>query len=134
MRNVLLEKPEYIVLILVASVLFLYGCEQTEQGLAGRSSEEICKMLKDINVTDCIDQNEAKTLAEVYSLRFPPSACGGIGQPVDMRDYWYVPVVIGIAGQPYGSIKIDKQTAKMSWEHGPTIEDPVKYFCSKYDK
>jgi hypothetical protein len=135
MPNILLEKTAYRVLILIVTLLLMSGCEQNQRHLGfGSSDEEICKIVQDTNMADGVDQNEAKPLADVYFLRFTPSACGGIGQPVDMQDYWDVPVAIGIAGQPYGSIKIDKKTARMTWEHGPTIEEPVKYFCSKCDK
>jgi len=135
MPNMLLENPDYKVLTLVASLVLMYGCEQSERGLGELGNEEICKMLKIINVTDGIDQNEAAVLAEMYFRRFSPSGGGsGVLRLVEMQDYWESLVIFGYVGQPWGSIKIDKKTARMSWERGPTIEDPVGYFCSKGEK
>jgi hypothetical protein len=135
MPNMLLENPDYKVLILIVSLLLMYGCEQNQRHLGMRpSDEEICKVFKDINVSDGVNEKESEVLADVYFKRFSPSACGGIGRPVDLQDYWDVPAAIGIAGQPWGSIKIDKKTARMSWENGPTIEDPVGYFCAGPNK
>jgi hypothetical protein len=140
MRYVLLEKPEYKVFILITPILLMYGCEQNQrynrlEQLEIRSSEQACRTVKDINISDGVDQEEAETLAHVYFWRFSPTGGGsGVFQPVDMQNYWNAPVVFGYAGQPWGSIKIDKKTARMSWEHGPVVEDPVKYFCSKCNK
>ncbi|MFH1371995.1 MAG: hypothetical protein ABII09_12020 [Planctomycetota bacterium] len=124
MVKTLLEKQEYKVLILITPILLMYGCEQNQRYLGiWPSDEEMCKMVKDINMSDGVNENEAETLADVYFCRFTPSSCGGIGRPVDKQDYWDVPVAIGYAAQPWGVIVVDKQTAKMSWEHGPTIKE-----------
>jgi hypothetical protein len=136
MSNRLLERMAYRVLILIVPLLLISGCEQNKQDIGYYTTdyEVLCKMVKDVNVSDGVNQKEAEVLADTYYRCFATIACGGVFPSVDMQNYWDVPVAIGIAGQPYGSIKIDKKTARMTWEHGPTIEDPVKYFCSKCDK
>ena len=133
MLNMLLEKTAYKFSILIVPLLLLSGCGQRKQdtGYYTTDYEVLCSMVKDVNVSDGVNKNEAAVLANAYYRRFAVIACGGIAPIVDMQDYWDIPVAVGIVGQPFGSIKIDKQTAKMSWEHGPTIEEPVKYFCSK---
>jgi hypothetical protein len=128
----LMVKPVYSFLILIATVLLISGCGQDQEYSAKwLTDEEMCKVVKDINMSDGINEKESKILADVYFQRFTPSACGCAGFPIDKEDYWDVPVAIGYAGMPFGSIKINKKTARMSWENGPTIENPVNYFCLK---
>jgi hypothetical protein len=138
MLNMLFGKTTHKVATLIASVLLISGCGQNKKDLAIRPSyESLCQMIKDINVADGVDQNEAEVLARAYYVLFwkydyYPGTEGNVGHPDDRIDYWYVPVVrYEVALRQVGTITIDKKTTEMSAPGYPTIENPIKYFCSK---
>src|SRR4029077_6940488 len=67
---------------------------------------------------------EAFRLASTYRLMYI-GGCGWSDPPIAHAGYWEVPVYVGIASHPEGSVRVDKHTGTVSyrWQDkaGPTM-------------
>ncbi len=108
--------------------LFLISCaalEETPTGIEYR--DKLQNKLSSIDFSDGLSVEESNIVAQAYFYRFG-TGCGATLPAIDKGDVWKHPVGIGIVGAPTDPIFIHKKTGKISWAHGPTINDPKNIF------
>jgi hypothetical protein len=112
--------------LLFVSACILCGCEsyQTSADL----QRELQGQLQTVVIEDGISIQEANTIAQSYFLHFGPG-CGVAAGVIDGGKFWVANTFVGYAGiQTPEPIRIDKQTGRITWSNGPTVENPKTIF------
>jgi hypothetical protein len=110
-------------MIFLAAIL-LFGCATPEPATIQSKIAQLQKDIKGIRVDDGIDAHEAEIISQSYFWRFAGTGCGGVAPPKETGDNWIAQVYIGYGEGPAGNIIIEKHTGKVSWEGGPTVDEP----------
>jgi hypothetical protein len=86
--------------------------------------DELKSQLEGVVLDDGINADEARIIAENYFVRII-NVEGAIGPVTLQGQFWDARFATGALGIPNPNpIKIDRRTGMVSWQGGPTIEDP----------
>jgi hypothetical protein len=103
--------------------LFIAACSKPEPR-EYLSDSDLKQRLAAIVIKDGIDRDEAAIIAESYH-RHIIRLEGAIGDISLQKPFWVAVIHFGFTGEPLKNpLKIDKRSGKVSWDDGPTIDDP----------
>ena len=100
-----------------------FGCATHNPGDDYR--RDLQTKLGHVVVEDGINDSEANIIAENYFIRFTPTLCGAVEPVSDGGAHWIANTDLGFIPTPTREpIRINKQTGRIAWSDGPTIENP----------
>jgi hypothetical protein len=100
----------------------LYGC--ATYPTADDQRRQLEAQLREVVLDDGISETEAGVIAQSYFMRFGP-ACGVATGITDDGASWVSSTTVGVGGIPTREpIRIDKDTGRVTWSNGPTVENP----------
>jgi hypothetical protein len=112
-------------------LIAVLGCATVDPVTARAAHEKSLKeSLAKVEITDGISYEEAIIISDNYYERYTFSGCGAPGKLVDLGDSWERMVAIGVAGVPLeDGIIIKKDSGRITWKYGPTIDNPKEIWA-----